>query len=89
MSWSINVIGKPAAVAKAASAAMETNKCSIPEEEAYRLDALAYIVKAASQMVGDLIVQAMASGSMWKDGDTIKSHSLQMEIKPVYGYVVE
>lgn len=86
MSWSFQVVGKPEAVAKAATAAMEKNQCAQPEES-YRLDALAYITKAASQMIGATVVQVSASGSMWKDGDTVKSHTLQLEFKPLYGFV--
>ncbi len=86
MSWSFQAVGKPEAVAKAAAAAMEKNQCAQPEE-AYRLDALGYIIKAASQLIGTTAVQVSASGSMWKDGETVKSHTLQLEFKPLYGFI--
>ncbi len=86
MSWSFSAIGKPEAVAKAAVAAMDKNKCAEPEES-YRLDALAYITKASSQLIGAMAVRVAASGSMWKDGDTVKSHNLSLAFEPVNGFV--
>lgn len=86
MSWSFQAVGKPEAVARAATAAMETNQCLQPEES-YRLGALAYITSAACQLVGVMAVQVTASGSMWKDGDTVKNHTLQLEFTPLYGFV--
>jgi len=86
MSWSFQAVGKPEAVAKAATAAMEKNPCAQPEE-AYRLDALAYITKAACQLIGATAVQVNASGSMWKDGDTVRSHTLSLEFRPLHGFV--
>ncbi len=86
MSWSFNAIGKPAAVAKAARAQKETGKCIEPEET-YRQECLESIARMSEQLVGYHAVQANASGSMWKDGDTVKSHTIQLDFKPHYGFV--
>lgn len=86
MSWSFQCIGKPLAVAKAAQAQKETNKCAEPEET-YRRGCLDYISAAAEQLIGQTAVQVNASGSMWKDGETVKSHTMQLDFKPLYGFV--
>lgn len=89
MSWSFNALGSPAAVSKRALAAKTSGACMEPEES-YRQACLDYIATAASQIAGDgAAVQVAASGSMWKDGDTVKSHNLSLNIAPLYGLVVD
>lgn len=85
MSWSFQSVGKAPAVAAAARAAKETGKCIEPEE-GYRQDALESIARFAETLV-NAAVQVSANGSMWKDGDTVKSHSMALEFKPLYGFV--
>lgn len=86
MSWSFTAIGKSVAVAKAAETAKATNKCAEPEE-GHRIDCLDTIARMASGLVGSTAVQVTASGSMWKEGETVKSHTIQLEFKPLYGFV--
>lgn len=86
MSWSFQSVGKPSAVAKAARDAKEKGKCSEPEET-YRLECLESVARMSEQLVGQTAVQVNASGSMWKDGETVKSHTLQLEFKPIYGFI--
>lgn len=88
MAWSFVAIGKSAAVAKAARAAKETNKCAEPEET-HRVDCLETIARMAEGLIGVAAVQVNASGSQWKDGEVVKSHSLLLEFKPIYGFLVE
>jgi len=86
VSWSFNAVGKPEAVVRAAKAAMEKGKCIEPEES-YRLDCLGNIMSMASQQVGQVAISVVASGSMWKDGDVVKSHTMSLEFKPLSGFV--
>ena len=89
MSWSFSAVGKATAVAKAALAEKETTRCAEPEE-GHRKAALDYLAQAAGGIIGDnQFVRAEASGSMWKDGDTVKSHTLSLKFEPIYGVFVE
>lgn len=86
MSWSFAAVGKSTAVAKAAEAAKATNKCAEPEE-GHRIDCLDTIARMANGLLPIAAVQVSASGSMWKDGETVKSHNMQLDFKPLYGFV--
>lgn len=82
MSWSFSGIGKPLAVAaKAREAADNGGKpyCAEPEET-IRKEALEVVAKAASSLNAETVVQVNASGSMWKDGEIVRSQSLKIEV---------
>ena len=85
MSWSFAAVGKAAAVAAKAREAKESGKCIEPEES-YRLDALESIARFSETLVNSA-VKVSASGSMWKDGEVVKSHSMAVNFEPLYNFV--
>lgn len=86
MSWSFGAVGRPAAVAKAAREAKAQHKCAEPEET-HRQDALETIARFAEGLIGSTAVQVNASGSMWKEGEAVRSHTMSLEFKPIYGFL--
>jgi hypothetical protein len=85
MSWSFNAVGKASAVAAAARAAKEKNPCIEPEET-YRQESLEHIAKMADSLMG-AACSVNASGSMWKEGGLVKSHTIALDFKPLYGFL--
>lgn len=86
MSWSVNVVGKPQAVAEALRAEKEVDRCAEPEES-FRQAALELMAQTALAQGDECAVRATGSGSMWRDGDTIKSNNLDIKIEPLYGFL--
>lgn len=88
MSWSFSAIGKPAAVARAARAYIESgHRCAEPEESVRR-GTLELAAQAALGQAENIVVQVECSGSMWTQNGVAQTQNLRLEVKPL-GNLVE
>lgn len=91
MSWSLNIIGKPAAVAVKVRESLASNKCVEPEE-AIRTAVCGAVVVALEAYPPAQVVQVEAFGSQSTPSgaaDKAGQHvnSLSLKIVPLYGFV--
>jgi len=86
MSWAFNCVGKPAAVVAKIVEEAAITRCQEPEES-YRKTALGLAAEAVGSYGPDFAVKVVASGSQWKDGDTVRHNQLNLQIEPLYGFV--
>lgn len=91
MSWSIQAVGKPKAVAIKIAEAMTVNKCAEPEET-LRQGVGVLIAASLAAMPDTDAVRINAFGSQsncYVDGKSSGkfTNSLKVEIEPIYGFV--
>ena len=87
MSWSVNAIGKSAAVAASIEKQFAAHFCNEPEETV-RQSARATIASAlAAQTKSNTAVKVMASGSQSSYGTDGFTNNLSITIEPQYGFV--
>jgi hypothetical protein len=88
MSWSLNVVGKVAAVRKNAQQALANITCIEPEETIK--NAVGRIIDdALCAFPSNVAVQITAGGSQYKPDQHKEGiiNSVSLEIKPLYGFV--
>lgn len=93
MSWSVQAVGKPAAVAASIELQFAASVCAEPEETV-RQAARATIAGALKAQREDSVVQVSASGSMSTTYNTETktwgaplTNNLEIKVQPLYGYV--
>lgn len=87
MSWSINALGKPSAVAAKIAGDIARVKCAEPEETIKNTVANA-IATALGAFPDGMAVKVEASGSQSSTGTDGKvTNSLYVKIEPQWGYV--
>ena len=88
MSWSVESIGKPAAVARNLAQQFSSIVCSEPEETIKNTVAQAVDV-ALKAYPSDVPVEVRARGSQFISSDKpgMATNQLHVEINPVYGFV--
>lgn len=90
MSWNIEAMGKPEAVAAKLAKQFAVNKCSEPEES-IRQSVAGIVAAALATFSKGTAVSVRASGSQSSDmvgtAQATHVHSLNVEIKPLYGFV--
>lgn len=88
MSWSLNAVGRPAAVLAKLKQDVATNKCREPEET-IRAQAMAAIETALGAYPDSYAVEVRAAGSQYSPDASKQEfvNSLSVEIKPLFGFV--
>lgn len=86
MSWGINAVGKPAAVAAACQAQAASSSCAEPEETV-KNQIVAAIVAACGGFNDKTAVRVVAHGSMSTSNGTPDYNSASLTIEPLYGFV--
>lgn len=89
MSWSVNAIGKPAAVAAKLAIDFAKNRCVEPEETLKNM--VADIVAGALAVYPPNLAVRVEAGGSQHAADASKPtelvNSLKIEIAPVYGFL--
>ena len=92
MSWSVNAIGKPPAVAAKIAADLNQYKCIEPEETVKQAVGAAIAAALAAQSpIG--VVRVVGGGNQYTeygpDGKTVLSirNTLDIKVEPLYGFV--
>lgn len=88
MSWSVNAVGKPKAVAAKLAEAFSKNPCSEPEET-IRQSVAGAIAAALQVYPDDAAVNVEANGSQSVNGSNPEkaTNSLTVKIQPLFGFV--
>lgn len=89
MSWSVNAIGKPAAVAAKLAKDFANIKCIEPEES-IKNQVAATIAVALSVYPPTVVVNVAANGSQFTPDSTKPSelqNTLTVKLEPMYGFV--
>lgn len=94
MSWSVNAVGRPAAVKAALATQFENakkNTASVPHEQA-SVGLIAQLVSNELDFLTDvpgMAVRVEASGHAYKSGSppTSASTSVKVDLQPLYGWV--
>jgi len=87
MSWSVSVVGKPAAVAAKVAKELAAVKCSEPEEE-IKNSVASIVATALGAFPEGAAVKVNASGSQYSpNNDGKKVNNLSVSIEPLYGFV--
>lgn len=89
MSWSVNKVGKAAAVAKAVADELAKSKCVEPEES-IKNAAAAIVATALAAFPPDTAVHVEAAGSQSSPtypANGIATNQLTLKITPLYGFV--
>ena len=86
MSWSINAVGKPAAVAKSCREQISGYKCAEPEEAVRQM--IVEAIEAACKGFNDsTLVRVNANGSMYTADGASQYNSASLTIEPILGFV--
>lgn len=86
MSWSFSASGSPAAVARACREEKDKSLCAEPEET-LRKAALDLMASSSEQHHDDAVIRASGSGSMWKDGDVVRSNNIETKVEHLWDWV--
>lgn len=87
MSWSVQAVGKAAAVARAIAEQMaKIPKMESPEQDAKDRAALT-IAETMAVMPDNVLVEVSANGSQWSPKEGVKFHTHKLEIKAIGGFV--
>ncbi|MCC8945982.1 hypothetical protein H8A97_12955 [Bradyrhizobium sp. Arg62] len=86
MSWSVSGIGKTPAVKERVISQLNGIKCAEPEET-IKGKVGEIIATALDAFPSDCAVQITASGSQYSPSGVGVVNSLNVEIKPIYGFV--
>ena len=91
MSWSVQAVGKPAAVATKVQADLSVFRCTEPEETVKQAACTA-LVAAINAQAPNTVIKVSASGSQSNlygpDGKVAGvQNNLQMSVEPIYGFV--
>lgn len=88
MSWSVNAIGKPKAVAeKTEKDFVQSHVCDEPEETVRQAARAAIAAALAGNTNPAVAVQVTASGHMGKNDIGEAYNDLSIHIAPIYGFV--
>lgn len=89
MSWSVAVVGKPAAVAAKLAADIARIKC-VESEETIKNAVGAAVAAALAAFPPGLAVRVEAAGSQWAPDPTKPAelqNSLSVKLEPIHGFV--
>lgn len=87
MSWSVDLIGKPGAVAKSLADRAKQNPCREPEET-IRQQVMGALGIALAAFPENQAVKVSAAGSQsGPDADGKSTHNLSVKLEQLYGFI--